>query len=157
MDDDNVDPNKQFAAKRSHQDRQGQVEYGKVLFQILIGSNGLAATALLALAGAFRQPGLLFAIAFPTLFFLAGVYFGTKGLTELFLSKGVYGYAWQLRFFGERSKAEPRERAAAREQDLRAARLARGAPIVCSWRGRDGFCVCHVVLDCLAWRINAAA
>ena len=105
-----VDLNKQFAAERSHQDRQAQVEYGKALFQILIGSNGLAATALLTLAGAFKQPDVLGVVVFPIFFFLAGVWFGTRGVTELFLSKGGYGYAWQLSFFGAQPKAEIRER-----------------------------------------------
>jgi hypothetical protein len=118
---------KQFAVERSHKDRQEQVEYGKALFQILIGSNGLAATALLTLAGAYKQPGLLFAIAFPTLLFLAGVYFGTLGVIELFLSKSGYGYAWQLRFHGERRDAERRERREALERDRRAVRWARWA------------------------------
>ena len=121
-----TDPNKEFAAERSHRDRQEQVEYGKVLFQILIGSNGLAATALLTLAGAFKQPGMVFAIAFPTLFFLAGVYFGTRGVIELFQSKGIYGYAWQRRFYDRQPDAEDRkERDEARKRDLDAVRWAR--------------------------------
>jgi hypothetical protein len=127
--DDNVDPNKQFAAERSHKDRQEQVEYGKALFQILIGSNGLAATALLTLAGAFKQPGLLVAIAFPTLIFLAGVYFGTQGLTELFVSKGGWGYTWQLRFYGERPEAEQRAREEGWKRDEHAVRWARKAAL----------------------------
>jgi hypothetical protein len=84
-----VDPDKQFAAERSHKDRQEQVEYGKTLFQILIGSNGLAATALLTLAGAFKQSGLLFAIAFPTLFFLAGVCIGTRASPSYLFRRAV--------------------------------------------------------------------
>jgi hypothetical protein len=122
-----VDPEKQFAAERSHKDRQEQVEYGKTLFQILIGSNGLAATALLTLAGAFKRSGLLFAIAFPTLFFLAGVYFGTRGLTELFISKGRWGYVWQLKFYGQRPEVEQREREEGWKQDERAVGWARWA------------------------------
>jgi len=124
-----VDPNKQFAAERSHQDTQAQVEYGKALFQILIGSNGLAATALLTLAGAFKQPGLLVAIALPTLSFLLGVYFGTLGVTELFLSKGRFAYAWYIRFSGEWPEAEPRERDEARDRNELAAGWARWAAL----------------------------
>lgn len=126
--DDNI--KKQFAAERSHRDRQEQVEYGKALFQILIGSNGLAATALLTLAGAFKQPALLFAIAFPTLFFLGGVYVGTRGITVLFVSKGRWGYTWQLRFYGERPEDEQREREEGWERDKRADRLARWAALL---------------------------
>jgi hypothetical protein len=126
--DDNPDPNKQFAAERSHNDRQEQVEYGKALFQILIGSNGLAATALLTLAGAFKQRGILLTIAVPTLFFLTGVYFGTLGVIELFLSKGIHGYLWQRRFYDRQLDPEDRkERDEARKRDQHAVSWARWA------------------------------
>jgi hypothetical protein len=88
----------------------GELEYGKTLFQILIGSNGLAATALLTLAGALKQASLARALAIPILFYLVGVVFGTHGAIELFRSKGRYDYRWQLRFFGESAEAEERER-----------------------------------------------
>jgi hypothetical protein len=115
----NVEPgddlNRQFAAERTHQDLQAHVEYGKALFQILIGSNGLAATALLTLAGAFKRVDMLMVVAAPTLCFLVGVCLGTKGLIELFRSKGGYGYAWQLNFYEALAEAKRQGKAAGKQ------------------------------------------
>jgi hypothetical protein len=108
--DSSPDLQKQFARERSNQDIQATVEYGKTLFQMLIGSNGLAATALLTLAGALKQPSLTLAISFPVFIYLVGVYCGTQGAIDLFHSKGRYGYRWQLRFFEGSKDEEERER-----------------------------------------------
>jgi hypothetical protein len=62
------DPTVKFAGDRSNLDIDAAVEYGKTLFQLLIGSNGLAATALLTLAGAIKQSSLTRAIFIPVIF-----------------------------------------------------------------------------------------
>jgi hypothetical protein len=88
---------KAFAEERSTQDLNSSVEYGKTLFQILIGTNGLAATALMTLAGgALRNTSFSSWMVLPLLMFLLGVFCGTKGAIALYQSKGRFSYRWQL-------------------------------------------------------------
>jgi hypothetical protein len=112
---------RQFAIERSNEDYKSAVEYGKMLFQILIGTNGLAATALVTLAGALKQPSLTRVLALPIFIYLIGVGCGTRGAIQLFRSKDRYGYSWQLKFFAgkvsdteeyQRTKAAQYEKAA---------------------------------------------
>jgi hypothetical protein len=71
-------PYSKFAQERSHNDAKGLAEYGKTLIQMMIGINGLAATALITLAAATREDAInQVGLLLPAInCYLFGVFFG---------------------------------------------------------------------------------
>jgi hypothetical protein len=89
-------PYSRFAQERSHSDAKGLAEFGKTLIQMIIGINGLAATALITLAAATKEEAinqvefLLHAI----ICYLIGVFFGILSAAFLYASAQYWTMRW---------------------------------------------------------------
>jgi hypothetical protein len=101
-----------FAQERSHQDAKNSAEFGKALVQIVIGINGLAATALITLASASKESALTYTKTFflPLVLYLFGVASGAFVTLFYYQSSHHWATRWEMRARGgKRERADEEE------------------------------------------------
>jgi hypothetical protein len=100
-------PYSKFAQERSHNDAKGLVEYGKTLIQLMIGINGLAATALITLAAATKEEAInqVGPLVPAIVWYLVGVFLGILAAASLYTSAQFWTMRWEQAAYSNMSKA----------------------------------------------------
>jgi hypothetical protein len=102
-----------FAQERSHNDSKNLAEYGKIVLQMVIGINGLAATALITLAAATKdtaittlQGNFVDAIRY----YLGGVACGILSSIFLYASAQYWVIRWEQAAYPNMTEAKKARR-----------------------------------------------
>jgi len=112
-------PYRRFAQERSHNDAKSHAEYGKALSQVIIGINGVAATALITLAGASKENVLIYTkyFAVPLASYLLGVASGAVVTVFYHISAHHWATKWEQSAYGNTAKTDKEAELGKRNRD----------------------------------------